>query len=194
MENMPEKILQVFETISKRGGVAVRKLNLKAWDQEVRLVHELFNDTLEELPEHVPMSLEAFQGFAAQMRPLLDPDLVLFAEVNGNAIGFIVAIPDPNQLLHKLNGRLFPLGWLKMLWHRRLIDQVTFKLFGVRKEYRRRGIDTLLYFEAIKAAREKGYKWLDGSTTSEFNPTVVRMVERLGAERYKLFRLYQKTF
>jgi GNAT superfamily N-acetyltransferase len=128
------------------------------------------------------------------MKPLLDPDLVLFAEAGGKAVGFGVAIPDPNRLLHKLNGRIFPLGWLKALWYQRRIDQVTFKLFGVRKEYRRRGIDTLLYFEVIKAAAAKGYKWLDGSTTSEFNPAVVRMADRLGADRYKEFRLYQMTF
>lgn len=194
LEKLPQEILRVFEVISKRSGISIRKINMNRWDQEVILVHKLFNETLEQLQEHVPMSREAFRDFAAQMKPLLDPDLVLFAEMEGKTVGFIVAFPDPNQLLHKLNGRIFPLGWLKMLWYRRKIDQVTFKLFGVREEYRRRGIDTLLYFEAIKSAVAKGYRWLDGSTTSEFNPAVVRMAERLGAERYKLFRLYQKTF
>ena len=194
MENMPQEILRVFEVVSKRSGVTVRRIDMDRWDQEVVLVHELFNETLEHLQEHVPMSLEAFRDFAAQMKPLLDPDLVLFAEINGETVGFIVAIPDPNRVLQRLNGHLFPFGWLKFLWYRRKIDQVTFKLFGVREKFRRRGIDTLLYFEAIKAAREKGYRWLDGSTTSEFNPAVVRMAERLGAERYKLFRLYQKRF
>jgi len=194
LESLPQEILRVFEVISKRSGVTIRKINMNRWDQEVILIHKLFNETLEQLQEHVPMSLEAFRDFATEMKPILDPDLVLFAEMEGKTVGFIVAFPDPNQLLHKLNGRLYPLGWLKMLWFRRKIDQVTFKLFGVREEYRRRGIDTLLYFEAIKEAKAKGYRWLDGSTTSEFNPAVVRMAERLGAERYKLFRLYQKTF
>lgn len=194
LENLPQEIKQVFDVISKRGGVTIRKLRMEAWAEEIPLVHTLFNETLEQLPEHVPMSLEAFRGFAGQMKPMLDPDLVLFAEVKGEPVGFIVAIPDPNQLLHKLNGRLFPFGWITYLRRRQLIDQVTFKLFGVKKEYRRRGIDTLLYFEAIKAASEKGYQWLDGSTTSEFNPAIIHMAERLGAQRYKLFRLYQKTF
>jgi GNAT superfamily N-acetyltransferase len=194
MENMPEQIVQVFEAVSKRGGVTVRKLRMEDWDREIVLAHELFNETLEQLQEHVPMSLSDFQKFATEMKPVLDSDLVLFAEIEGKAVGFIVAIPDPNRLLQKLNGSLFPLGWLKMLLYRGEIDQVTFKLFGVKKEYRRRGIETLLYFEAVKSAAEKGYTWLDGSTTSEFNPGVVRMAERLGAEKYKLFRLYQKVF
>jgi GNAT superfamily N-acetyltransferase len=194
LERMPEQIQQVFEAVSRRGGVTVRKLRMDDWDREVEAAHELFNATLDELPEHVPMSLEAFRGFAEGMRSMLDPDIALFAEADGRTVGFIVAIPDPNRLLHKLNGHLFPLGWLKMLWYRRRIDQVTFKLFGLRKEYRRRGIDTLLYYKAIKAAAERGYRWLDGSTTSEFNPGVIRMAERLGAERYKWFRLYQMRF
>lgn len=194
LEKLPEQILQVYEAISKRGGVTVRKLKMELWDQEIALAHDLFNDTLDELPEHIPMSMESFRGFAAQMRPLLDPDLVLFAESGGTTVGFIVAIPDPNQVLKHLNGRLYPLGWLKALWQQRHIDQVTFKLFGVRKEYRRRGIETLLYFEALKAATTKGYQWLDGSTTSELNSAVVSMAERLGAKRYKTFRLYQMNF
>jgi GNAT superfamily N-acetyltransferase len=81
-----------------------------------------------------------------------------------------------------------------MWWYSRRIDVVSFKLMGVLKEFRRRGIDALLYLQVIKAAAARGYEWLDGSLTSENNPTVVRLAERLGAERYKQYRLYQMTF
>ena len=68
---------------------------------------------------------------------------------------------------------------------------VSFKLMGIRSAYRRRGIDALLYVEALKAASQLGYRWLDGSVTSELNPMINVIAQRLGAERYKHFRLYK---
>jgi GNAT superfamily N-acetyltransferase len=118
----------------------------------------------------------------------------LFAEAEGKTVGFLVAIPDFNRVLWRLNGRLFPFGWFKLWWYSRRIDVVSFKLLGVLEEYRHRGIDVLLYLEAVQAAIRKGYRWLEGSLTSENNPTVVRLAERLGAERYKHYRLYQLFF
>lgn len=192
--SFPEQVLRVFEAASHRSDVHVRKLRLEDWDREVDLACDLFNVTLQHLPDHVPTTRETFRHLANQMRFLLDPDLALFAEVDGKAVGFLVALPDFNYLLRRLNGRLLPFGWLKLYWHRRRIDTVTFKLFGVLEPYRRRGIDVLLYMEAVRSAAAKGYKWLDGSLTSEANPTINRLAERLGAERYKHYRLYRMMF
>ncbi|MEW6566820.1 MAG: hypothetical protein AB1449_01355 [Chloroflexota bacterium] len=191
---LPEQVLRVFAAASRRSGIRVRKARLDDWDREVDLACDLFNATLQHLPEYVPTTREAFRYLASQMRFLLDPDLALFAETDGKAIGFVVALPDFNYLLRRLNGRLFPFGFLKILWHRRHIDTVSFKLFGVLEPYRRRGIDVLLYLEAVRSAAAKGYRWLDGSLTSETNPTVNRLAERLGAERYKHYRLYRMMF
>jgi len=111
--------------------------------------------------------------------------------VEGKPVGFFVAFPDVNQVLIHLNGRLFPLGWLKIKRYVRQIDAVTFKLMGVLEEYRRRGIDALLYLEGLKAFLDKGYEWLDGSLTDEYNPMINMIASRLGGERYKRYRLYQ---
>mgnify|MGYP006267048381 CR=1 FL=1 len=96
-----------------------------------------------------------------------------------------------DEAIRDLDGRLFPFGWLKLWWYMRRIDVVSFKLMGVLEEYRRRGIDALLYLELIKSVFAKGYKWLDGSLTSEFNLMVNFLASRLGAERYKHYRIYQ---
>jgi ribosomal protein S18 acetylase RimI-like enzyme len=68
---------------------------------------------------------------------------------------------------------------------------VTFKLMGVLEEYRHRGIDAMLYLAVVRAFCDRGYKWLDGSVTSEFNPMINLVASRLGAERYKHYRLYR---
>jgi GNAT superfamily N-acetyltransferase len=187
---LPE-LAQVADVARQRYGVTTRKVRMEEWASEIAIVHHLFDDTLKTLPGHVPITEPEFQRMAAQFRAFLDPDLAFFAEVDGQPVGFFVAFPDINRALIHLNGRLFPFGWLKLRRSIRQIDVASFKLMGVLEAYRRRGIDALLYLEGIQAFLDKGYAWLDGSVTSEKNPMINLIAGRLGAERYKLYRLYQ---
>ncbi len=191
LENLPPELFRVADAARRRSNVTIRKVRFENWEEEMASAHYLFNITLTHLSDYVPISEEQFRRLADQLRPFLDPDLALFAESDGRPIGFCVAIPDINRVLIHLNGRLFPLGWLKLLWYKRRIDVVSFKLMGVLEEYRRRGIDALLYLETIKAVFARGYEWLDGSLTSEENLAVNYLAERLGAEQYKHYRIYQ---
>jgi len=191
LKNIPPVLARVAEAARKTANIEIRKLRMDKWEQEIDTTLYLFNATLSHLPDFNPLTKVEFQRLTARIRPFIDPDLALFAEVGGEPMGFCVAIPDVNQVLIHLNGRLFPFGWLKINRLIRQIDVVTFKLMGVLPEYRRRGIDALLYLEAIKAIYEKGYAWMDGSVTSEYNPAVNLLANRLGAERYKHYRIYK---
>jgi GNAT superfamily N-acetyltransferase len=188
--NVPADVLKVADAARKASDCTIRTLNMDHWDDEIQTAHYLFNATLEHLPDHVHFSESDFRRLADQFRLFIDPDLAFFAEVDGNEIGFCVAFPDINRALIHLNGRLFPFGWLKLKYYIPRIEVVSFKLMGILKEYRRRGIDALLYLEAVKAFYNKGYEWLDGSVTSESNPAVNMIAQRLGAERYKQYRIY----
>jgi GNAT superfamily N-acetyltransferase len=191
LKNIPPDLARVAEVARKATNITIRKFRLNKWDDEIDTVLYLFNTTLNHLPDFNPMTKLEFQRLADRVRPFIDPDLALFAEIEGKSIGFCIAVPDINRVLIHLNGRLFPFGWLKIRRLIKQIDVVTFKLMGVLEEYRHRGIDALLYLEAIKAIYEKGYVWLDGSVTSEYNPMVNLLAHRLGAERYKHYRIYQ---
>ena len=193
LQNVPAEILRVGEAARKSSGATIRKLRMNRWDEEVRIIGHLFNNTLNHFRDFVPMEPEDFARFAAEFRPLVDPDLALIAEIEGEPVGFGVALPDPNRILMHLNGRLFPIGWAKMLWYRRRIEVVTFKLMGVMPEYRRRGIDAMIYLDMLRAVFDKGYRWLDGSLTAESNMLVNLLAGRLGAERYKHYRVYEKA-
>jgi GNAT superfamily N-acetyltransferase len=184
-------LTRVADAIKRSGGVGIRTIRMEDWDREVALVRRLFNETLNHLPDAVPIGEDEFRHLAEQMRPFLDRDLVLFAMVDGVEVGFCVVIPDTNRLLMRLNGRLFPFNWLRVGRLIRRIDVVSFKLMGVRERYRNRGIDAVLYLEALKAASRRGYRWLDGSLTSELNPPINLIAERRGAEKYKHYRLYR---
>jgi GNAT superfamily N-acetyltransferase len=191
LEKAHPELFRVADVARQAANLTIRKIRMEDWDHEISTALYLFNATLDHLPNHVPLTEAEFRRLANQMCPFLDPDLALFAEADGRPVGFCVAILDINRALIHLNGRLFPFGWLKLRYYLGRIDVVSFKLMGILQEYRRRGIDALLYVEAVKTFYEKGYEWLDGSVTSELNPVINLIAYRLGAERYKHYRVYR---
>lgn len=184
-------ISHVADVVRQEGIVTIRSVRMQDWTREVSVIRDLFNATMSQIPDAVPVGVEEFRRLADQMRSVLDPELALIAQVNGVPVGFCVLIPDTNRVLSRLNGRLFPFNWLRVNRYIRQIDVVSFKLMGVLAEYRRRGIDALLYVEALSRARRRGYRWLDGSLTSELNPAVNVIARGRGAELYKQYRLYR---
>ena len=191
LKGAPSDIVHVADAASRTGAVTIRSVRMEDWAQEVSTIRYLFNTTMSQIPDSVPLSEAEFQRLADQMRPFLDPNLALIAQISGKPVGFCVLIPDTNRVLSRLNGRLFPFNWLKVKRYIREIDVVSFKLMGVLAEYRRRGIDAMLYVEALTQARKHGYKWLDGSLTSELNPAINLIAKGRGAELYKHYRLYR---
>jgi GNAT superfamily N-acetyltransferase len=191
LQGSTSDIVHVADAARKDSALSIRQICLENWDQEVSTIRTLFNATLDFIPGSVPIGEEDFGRLARQMHPFLDPELGLIAEVGGKPVGYCLLIPDTNQVLARLNGRLLPFKWMNIGRYIREIDVVSFKLLGVLKEYRRRGIDALLYVEALTKAKERGYAWLDGSLTSELNPAINLIARSRGAEIYKHDRLYR---
>jgi GNAT superfamily N-acetyltransferase len=191
LEKLPALLLRAAEAVRTAAKVQIRRLRMADWDKELLLALYLYNETIKDVLDIPPLSEADFRRMAGPLKDLVDPDLALIAEVEGKPVGFGVAIPDVNRVLIHLNGRLFPFGWLKARYWMRHIDTVSFKLMGVLPEYRRRGIESLLYVEMLKAIFGKGYAWLEGSVTSAKNPGINLIAAHLGAERHKHFRVYQ---
>lgn len=191
LQGFPADITRVAGMARQLGNTTIRKIRLEDWDQEVSTVRNLYNATLSHIPDAVPLSEDDFRRLADQMRPFLDPDLTLIAEIDGKAVGFSVLIPDINRVLIRLNGRLFPYNWLKIKRYVREVEVLSYKMMGVLEEYRHRGIDAALFTQGLKAAAQKGYQWLDGSLTSELNPVINLIARQRGAELYKQYRLYR---
>ena len=191
LENLPPELGRVAEAAHRRSGATVRRIRMEDWDREVGIVHRLYNATMTHQPYRVSMPEETFRRMAATFRAVVDPNLTAIAEVEGEPVGFCVALPDLNRALIHVNGRLFPFNWLRLRGLIRQIDVATFKLMGVLPSFRLRGIDALLYTQVLQGFVAGGYAWLDGSITSEYNLVVNLVAQRLGAERYKHFRVYE---
>jgi hypothetical protein len=194
LEKLPPLLKRVAEAAEKTSQLNIRKIDLDRWDDEVALTNHLFNETIGSYDGFLPINETEFKRMAEEFRPLIDADLAVVAEFDRKPVGFCIAFPDLNQLLRRFNGRVSPLDMLRVKKYIRNIDTVTFKMAGLLEQYRHRGIDALLYVTVAVSAFEKGYEWIDGSVTNEFNPTVNLIAERMGAERYKHYRLYRMDF
>jgi GNAT superfamily N-acetyltransferase len=129
---------------------------------------------------------------AAQLRPVVVPELVAFAEHDGQPIGFTVVLPDLNVALRKNpSGRLFP-GILRVLLASRGIDRLRVLLLGTVTEWRGRGVDALLDKKVWEEAHRRGYRWAEAGWILEDNHAMRNGLVNLGFEVYKTYRLYDR--
>jgi GNAT superfamily N-acetyltransferase len=190
----PERMVRVAEKIRERDNLKIRNINLKNFKSELKIVSKIYNNAWAENWGFVPVPEDEFVHIAKDMKPLVDPDLVFIAEADGEPIGFSLSLPNVYQVLPYANGRLFPFGALKLLWHtkvRNKIDSIRIITLGIEKEYQKRGIDTIFYLETFRRATRKGYKWGELSWILEDNTMMNRAAEMLGAKRYKTYRIYE---
>ena len=120
-------------------------------------------------------------------------DLVLFAYLGEEPIGFSVALPDYNRVLKHLNGKLGLLGPFKFLYHSRKINTLRVMLLGVKQAFQKKGVEGLLYVETFKRGINKGYPLAECSWVLENNVLMQRGLEAMGGKRYKTYRIYEMT-
>lgn len=187
---------QLWRSVARlraRTAVRLRPLRLDRWDADVAAAHAIYNVAFRTIPGHTDMSLEKFQALARSARPILDPRLALLAEIDGQAVGFAIALPDINEALAHLNGRLTPWHLLKLQWHRRRIRTLCFKLLGVLPEYRGRGLEALLIQEIAQQAVAAGYERCEMSLVSERNQPMNRTIQRMGGRVYRRYRIFERA-
>jgi len=173
-------------------GLTVRPANMKQFQREVEAVKVIYNSAWSHNWGFVPMTDVETGAMAKRLKPLIVPELMIMAEVKGKPAAFFVAVPDYNQALGKINGRLGPLGIAKFLWYSRKISDIRILTMGVKEEYRKKGIEGLLYLEAFKAATKKGYERAEMSWILEDNVLMQRGCELMGGKLYKKYRIYEK--
>jgi len=189
---IPERVLKIAQKVSQEHKVCLRTLNMKRFDEEVERIKLIYNQAWSRNWGFVPMSDEEFYQTAKDLKRIAVPELALLAEIEGEPAAFSVTIPDLNQALKKIDGRLDPISLVKLLWYSRKVTQLRLMLLGIRAGYRRRGIDSLLYTETFKAAKRLGYIGGEISWILEDNTLIIRGIETMGGRLYKRYRIYDK--
>jgi hypothetical protein len=191
----PERFGRVADKIRAHEGITIRTIDMKQFPAEVERIKAIYNSAWERNWAFVPMSDAEFAKLASDLKMLVDPELALIAEDHGEPVAFSLTVPDINQALKHLNGRLttfgLPVGLAKLLYHQRRIDRVRLMALGIKEGYRRRGIDAVMIVDTIRRAHELGYAGGEISWTLEDNDLVNRVLESAGAKRSKTYRIYE---
>jgi hypothetical protein len=181
-----------------RPEVRIRRAELKRFREEVRTILDLYNDSFAQNWGFVPATDAEAEAMARDLKLIVDPDIVPVVEIDGQPAGVALAIPDLNQAIRDLNGHLFPFGFIKLLWRLKMrrVRSGRLLILGIKKEFRSRkyaGLAYLLCDEIYRGAVERGYEWAEFSWTLEDNNLINNLIEKVGAEHYKTYRLYEKA-
>jgi GNAT superfamily N-acetyltransferase len=187
-----QRLSRLAERLKKRGWIKVRGADMEHWDDEVDRVYNLLNTALAHLTDFHLWPREALEDSLAQFRQIIDPELVLFAEIDGQTVGWFPGIPNVNEALIHADGLRYPWDYLRMLpYMKKQPKCLAIKSVLVPPEYWDTGVAVLLFYEMAMRAFPKGYTWIDFSLTSDDNPYTPELAAVAGAREYKRYRVYR---
>ena len=191
------RLTQFAGRLRKRETATIRYADLTKLNEESRRLREVYNQAWEKNWGFVPFTPKEFDFMTHELKPIVEPEFTLIAEVGDKPAGFILCVPDINVALHRINGRLtwfgLPIGLAKLLYHKRRIRTVRLIALGVVAKYRRHGIAEMLVLRAIESVMVKrGFDEGECSLVLEDNFMMNRFLAAIGAEKYKTYRVYSR--
>jgi GNAT superfamily N-acetyltransferase len=194
---LPEKLVRVVNKVKDRYGLKIREANKNDWANEVKRLKKIYNSAWEKNWGFVPLTDAEFIKLEHDLKPIVDTRIVFFVEKDGEAIGFVLSIPDVNQIVHKIHPGPSVLSsylaGLRVMRNKTKPNRMRVLALGVTEEFRGKGVDGLLYYESVLAAVRNGYRWAEASWVIETNDAMNRPIELLGSEIYKRYRVYEKV-
>jgi GNAT superfamily N-acetyltransferase len=190
-----QHVARLAEYLHRKGRITVRGGDLAHWDEEIDRIHILLNKSTAHLTDFIPWTYESVHNSMKPFKDIVDPELILFAEADGQTVGWFPGIPNLNEALIKANGLRYPWNYLQLWWAmKKPVKCLAIKSVLVLPEYWDTGVAVMLFDEMAKRALPKGYTWFDLSLTSSDNPYTPALAERAGAKLYKRYRVYRMGF
>jgi len=190
------RLRKLAARLEPRARFTIRRGNLRNLEAEAANFLRIYNEAWKHNWGFVPFTKGEFDYMAAEMKPLVRDDFTAVAEIDGEAIGFALSLPDINVALKKIGGRLttfgIPIGLAKLLYYKSRIRKARYIAMGVRPRFRRLGVAEMMVLRTMEAGMVKCGFQAELSMTLENNIMVNRFIESIGAKRYKTYRIYRK--
>ena len=192
------RLTKLAQRIARREtDVVVRKISKKSLAADLPRIREVYNEAWEKNWGFVPMTSEEMEFMAKRLKPLVDEDFLFLAEARRpdgslEPVAFMLTLPDYNVAMKPLRGRLLPFGWLRFLWDRRKIRTIRVVTLGIKKEWRLRGIQAVMFERGLHTALGRGYTGCEMSWLLEDNEAVLRAADLWGGKVYKTYRMYDR--
>lgn len=189
-----------LEALSSRiaGQVRLRPMRRREFTEDLAIIKDIFEDAWANNWGFLPFTTEEFDDLGKSLKLLVPTDFVRIAEVDGEPAAMMVVFPNINEAIRDLDGRLFPLGWLKLLWRLKVSGVKTGRvpLMGVRQRYQQSRLGAILALLLITSlqdsARSRGLEEVEMSWILENNVGMRKIIESIGGESYKRYRIYRK--
>jgi len=172
-------------------GVVIREMRKRDLDAEIGRFMDVYNEAWGDNWGFVPITEEEVRFQAKNLKPILDPNWAMIAERDGEVVGAALTLPDVNQVLAHMNGRLLPIGWWRFLTGRGNIDRVRVLALGVKPRFQHLGVAAALYVRHLEVAARTGQLWGEMGWILEVNEPMNRAMEGMGGEVVKRYRLYE---
>ncbi|MBI1256701.1 MAG: N-acetyltransferase [Chloroflexi bacterium] len=196
---LDERLGRITQSIMKRNKVTIRQIDRKNLKKEFELFKELYNAAWEKNWSFVPMTEKELDALVKSLGQFFDPDLAFFGYVDGEPVGFIMAIPDFNQVLLKAYAKpgtpeLITLLKAAYYWKiNPIMDWARVPLMGVKEAYRSKGVDAVLYYYVLEAMLKGRYQHSDSGWILSINQSMVSIAKNFGSKIYKTYRYYEKA-
>jgi len=185
-------IQEAARKVREEHRVTIRHMRKGDFEAELGRFLEVYNAAWERNWGFVPLNDKEVRHYAKDLKPILDENWTWIAERDGEILGASLTLPDINQALAHMNGRLLPFGWAKFLWHRRKIDGCRVFALGVKPEYQHLGIAAAFYIEHIEQADPEAIWWGEMGWILETNEPMNRAMEGMGGRIVKRYRIFEK--
>ncbi|WP_207547395.1 N-acetyltransferase [Mycobacteroides saopaulense] len=191
-----QRLLRRADAVMRDQGLTVRSVRMRRYADELEMLRGLYNDSFAHHPENVPLSREVFSGMAAEMRPLIDPNIVRIVESDGVPVGFLLMLPDVNEIVGR-SGRLTPALLARLAARRegriRGIETAVVVLIGAVQTQFGAGIGRVLAGEIVRTITGSGYSSVATTWVHEDNVWSNSLTSQMKTDPEKIHRVYQKA-
>jgi len=193
----PERFAKIAEWISKKPGFEFEHFKFSNAEKYIQDIIDVYNEAWKFHDNFTPIDIEDIRKIAREGKGILEEEFIWFAYHEGKPVGFFVAMPDINQILIKLNGKLDFWNKLKFFYYlkRKTITRTRITVMGVLPKYQRFGIESAIFWQMDKAIKaKKQYTEVELSWVGDFNPKMISIYESVGGVRMKKHYTYRYMF
>lgn len=188
---IPERFIEFTDRIAKRYRVSVRPINMKKLIEDARIIVRLTNIATGDNWGYYPVDESEAEQIAADLKMIVHPEVVLIAEVDGKPIGYLITLPDVNEILKTMNGRLFPLGIFKLMRGIKKLTRYRIWALGLLPEYQKKGISVLMFRRLNDILADKNI-YVEANWVLEDNALMNNALIQLNFDLVKKYRIYEK--
>jgi hypothetical protein len=196
--DLPPRARKAHEQITSLPEVKLRTADRSRMDEEIKNMLEIQDDAWRDNWGHVSLTAAEGKAISEALKLLVDKELAVFADIDGQTAGMAIALPNLNEVIADLDGKLLPLGWAKLLYRLKVSKPKTARLclLGIRKQYRTvkryMALSLAMVAEIQMRGRALGVEWGELSWTLEDNTPVNLLIRSVKGEIYKKYRLYEQ--